>query len=116
MRCIIFVQLQRIGSALLASAQSVRAHLDLCKMSLLLTKANLANLGVHQHTDDSSLFPQLLQISLNALASIRVLLAVVAEGLLLALVPVCTTQSNLHTIFGMLLHLAKCCWLASVKQ
>ena len=91
MRCIIFVQLQRIGSALLASAQSVRAHLDLCKMSLLLTKANLANLGVHQYTDDGGLLPELLQISLNALATIRVLLAVVAEGLLLALVPVCTT-------------------------
>ncbi len=60
-------------------------------MSLLLTKADLANLGVHQHTDDSGLLPQLLQISLNALATIRVLLAVVAEGLLLALVPVCTT-------------------------
>ena len=90
-RCITLIQLQRPRSALLANAQTVCAHLDLCKVSLLLTKANLANLGVHQHTDDSGLFPQLLQISLNALATIRVLLAVVAEGLLLALVPVCNT-------------------------
>ena len=57
-------------------------------MSLLLTKANLANLGVHQYTDDGGLLPELLQNSLYALATIRVLLAVVAEGLLLALVPV----------------------------
>ena len=47
-------------AALLADAHSVRAHLDLCKMSFLLTKANLANLGVHQHTDDGGLLPQLL--------------------------------------------------------
>ena len=47
-------------AALLADAHSVRAHLDLCKMSLLLTKASLANLGVHQHTDDGGLLPQLL--------------------------------------------------------
>lgn len=67
------------------------AHLDLCKVSLLLTKANLANLGVHQNADDSGLLPELLQIGLNALATIRVLLAVVAEGLLLALVPMCIT-------------------------
>ncbi len=70
-----------------AVALSVGAHLDLCKVSLLLAKANLANLGVDQHTDDSGLLPQLLQVSLNALAAITVLLAVVAESLLLALVP-----------------------------
>ena len=113
-RCITLIQLQRPRSALLANAQVVHAHLDLCKMSLLLTKANLANLGVHQHTDDSGLFPQLLQISLNALATIRVLLAVVAEGLLLALVPVCNNpigspSSSLNRL------LAKCCWRTLVK-
>ena len=56
-------------------------------MSLLLPKANLANLGVDQQADHRGLLPQLLQISLNALAAVSVLLAVMAESLLLALVP-----------------------------
>lgn len=56
-------------------------------MSLLLPKANLANLGVDQQANDSGLFPQLFQVSLDALAATSILLAVVAESLLLALVP-----------------------------
>ena len=65
-------------------------------MSLLLSKPNLANLGVDQQANDSGLFPQLFQVSLNALATISILLAVVTESLLLALVPaVCHVTKKL---------------------
>lgn len=56
-------------------------------MGLLLSKADLADLGVDQQANNSGLLPQLLQVSLDALAAISILLAVVAESLLLALVP-----------------------------
>lgn len=56
-------------------------------MGLLLSEADLADLGVDQQADDSGLLPQLLQVSLNALAAVSIFLAVVAECLLLALVP-----------------------------
>ena len=69
-------------------------------MSLLLSEADLANLGVDQQANDSGLLPQLLQVSLNALATISILLAVVTESLLLALVPavVHVTQKLLHDV------------------
>ena len=63
------------------------SHLDLSKVGLLLAKPNLANLCVYKDADDCSLLPQLIQISLNGLAAICILLAVMAESLLLALVP-----------------------------
>ena len=62
-------------------------HLDLSKVGLLLAKPNLANLCVYKDTDDCRLLPQLIQVSFNGLAAICVLLAVMAESLLLALVP-----------------------------
>ena len=71
----------------LTACWHVGRYLDLCKVSLLLSKANLANLGVYQQTDDCGLLAQLLQVSLDALAAISILLAVVAESLLFALVP-----------------------------
>ena len=69
-------------------------------MGLLLSEPNLADLGVDQQADDSGLLPQLLQVSLNALAAVSILLAVVAESLLLALVPTvwCATQQLLHDV------------------
>ena len=63
-------------------------YLNLSKVSLLLSKANLANLSVSQDTDDCGLFPQLVKVSLNALAAVSILLGIVAECLSLALVPV----------------------------
>ena len=68
-------------------------------MSLLLSKANLANLGVDQQANDSGLFPQLFQVSLNALTAISILFAVVAESLLLALVP-----AGCQVVYNKLLH------------
>ena len=72
----------------MGAACNTQQYLDLSKVGLFLAKANLANLGVCQHTDDCGLLPQLVQVCLNALAGIAVLLGIVAEGLLLALVPV----------------------------
>lgn len=57
-------------------------------MGLLLSEAELLDLGVGEHTDDGAVLLQCLQLSLNLLLAVRVLLGVLGEGLPLGLVPV----------------------------
>lgn len=73
-----------------------KCHLNLCKVGFLLAKADLANLGVCQDTDDCGLLPQLVKVGLNALAAISILLGIVAERLLLALVPTQLLQPSAY--------------------
>ena len=79
-------------------------------MGLLLAEADLANLGVCQNTDDCGLLPQLVKVGLNALAAISILLGIVAERLLLALVPTQSLQPSAHISYlGVTAWMILCC-------
>lgn len=63
--------------------------LDLHEVSLLLLQAGVAQLGVREHTDNSAVLADTLELTGDRLTVVlRVLLGVLGEGLLLAAVPV----------------------------
>lgn len=63
-------------------------NLDLSKVSLALSERNLADLSVSKNTDNSGVVLDLVEVLLNVLSTLRVLLGVGSESLLLGLVPV----------------------------
>ena len=64
-------------------------NLNLHKVRLLLAEAGLANLGVRKDTDNSTVFPNTLDLAGDRLATVlRDLLGVTGEGFLLRAVPV----------------------------
>ena len=76
--------------------------LDLHQMGLLLLKRGLADLGVGENTDDGAVLLDASKLTVDGRSlTLRVLLGVFGEGLLLGLVPV-LVESALELIAQML--------------
>lgn len=82
--------LEEVSGELDLLGNSSTVDLDLHNVSLLLTKVDLADLGVCNDTDDAAVAGNALEVTLNRLLTlgIGILLGVVGEGLLLGAVPV----------------------------